>query len=75
MKKIFLPSIIVILITSVNVQAERLPFTLKNNHISIDILFNGHPAKAMLDTGAEVNAVSGYFVEKYNDEIRTSGKI
>lgn len=72
---LLLLSLILLLTTSINLQAEWLPFTLKNNHISIDIIFNGQPATAILDTGAEINAVSAFFVERYNDGIYSSGKI
>ncbi|MBT3202940.1 MAG: hypothetical protein HOM14_08895 [Gammaproteobacteria bacterium] len=75
MKKILLLPITFLLITSLNVQAEWLPFTLKNNHITIDIEFNGQPAKAILDSGASVNAVSALYVKKYNKGITTSEKI
>jgi hypothetical protein len=67
--------ILLLLIFSNSSIAEWVPFSLKNNHIQIDIEFNGIPAKAVLDTGSEVNAVSTYWVEKYGEGIRKSGEI
>ena len=68
-------SILLLLIFSNSSIAEWVPFSLKNNHIQIDIEFNGIPAKAVLDSGSEVNAVSTYWVEKYGEGIRKSGEI
>jgi len=67
--------LLILSIFNISAQAQWLPFTLKNNHITIDIEFNGQPAKAMLDSGAEMNAVSTYYVEKYGEGIRKSGRI
>jgi len=64
-----------LLISSINSQAEWLPFTLKNNHITVDIEFNGQPARAMLDSGAESNAVSAFYVERYNEGIKSAGTV
>jgi predicted aspartyl protease len=75
MKTISSSIIFILLITSINLHAEWLPFTLKNNHITIDIEFNGQPARAILDSGAESNAVSAFYVERYNDGIYTSGNV
>ncbi len=55
--------------------AQWLPFTLKNNHITFDIEFNGHPARAILDSGAAMNAVSEYYVEKYPEGITRTGRV
>lgn len=59
---------------SLSANAQWLPFILQNNHITFEIEFNGHPARAILDSGAAMNAVSEYYVDKYPDGISHSGK-
>ena len=50
-----------------------IPFYLENNHITIDVEFNGQPSKAILDSGAEIHMVSNHYIEKYGEGI-TEGK-
>jgi len=66
---------ILISLYSNSVFAEWIPFDLKNGHIIIDIEFNGVESTAMLDTGAEINAVSILYVDKYNEGIEKGRKI
>ena len=59
-----------------NLQAvDWVPFELRNGHITIEIEFNGEPGTAVLDTGAEMNAVSGMMTHKYADDFSESKKI
>jgi len=57
------------------IRAEWVPFELKRGHITIDIEFNGEPARAMFDSGAEFNGVSNFYVTTYNDGIHESGQV
>lgn len=51
------------------------PFMLKNGHIQFPILLNGISTRAMLDSGAEMNSISEYFVEKHREQLRFGDKI
>jgi predicted aspartyl protease len=55
--------------------AGWIPFNLKNGHITVDIKFNGVESTAILDTGAEINAVSTLYVDKYNEGIEKARMI
>lgn len=58
---------------SADVQWES--FTLKNGHIWFPIQLNGEPAMAMIDSGAEINSISEYYVDQHRDSLRFGDKI
>ena len=39
------------------------PFDFSNGQVVFDVMLGGHPARAVLDTGSEVNGVSLPFLE------------
>lgn len=55
--------------------ADWLPFSVKNGHITIEVKIGGQPAKAILDSGASSNLISKRFVKKYGQDFSTSGKV
>ena len=62
------------LLVAANVFAKSatqwMPITVERGLVVIDVKINGHSAKAMLDTGAESNAVSKAFLETNSVKFR-----
>ena len=71
--------LILVLVLSFNFQTllagstEWLPVEIHNGHVLVDIEIDGIKSKAMLDTGAESNAVSKAFLRAHNIK-HTKGK-
>lgn len=57
---------------SFSTQAKWIPFELNNGHIMIDVTIEGAPAKAMLDSGANLNAISQDFIDAHASHLKKS---
>jgi len=55
--------------------ADWIPFELENNLIVIDIQVNDQKGKAVLDTGAEMNMISSYTVDKHGKNFTKAGQV
>lgn len=51
------------------------PFDFSNGQVVFDVMIGGHPARAVLDTGSEVNGVSLPFLEAHEIPFERVGKI
>ncbi|TKB46390.1 aspartyl protease family protein [Thalassotalea mangrovi] len=52
--------------------AKWVPFELNNGLIMIDVTIEGEPAKALLDSGADLNAISQTFIEAHGQHLKKS---
>lgn len=50
-------------------------FTLDDGFIVIEVEIDGHPAKAILDSGAAMNLISKRFIKKYGEDYIQSGRV
>lgn len=53
---------------------QWMPFELDDGHIMVNIELDGVPAKAILDTGAEMNGISHAFIAKHNPDFTRAGR-
>ena len=60
---------------SVAAQAAWQPFTLQNGFIVIDVEIDGHPARAILDSGASTNMINKRFIAEHGKDYIQSGKV
>ncbi|TKB46391.1 pepsin/retropepsin-like aspartic protease family protein [Thalassotalea mangrovi] len=60
---------------SLPANAEWVPFTLKNNHIFIDLTLAGQSTEAMLDSGANIHMINQAFVDEHGEDFTRTGHI
>ncbi len=69
---------VVLLVSACSAHARVTPwidFELKGGHISFPVTVSGHPTYAVLDSGAQLNAINKAFIGKHELDYTRVGKI
>ena len=69
---------VVLIVSTSSVHARVTPwidFELKGGHISFPVTVSGHPTYAVLDSGAQLNAINKAFIGKHKLDYARVGKI